>query len=396
MIILGINRKQFTQLMVDYGFVRFPRAIGKPDQHIIHDFESFIFFFKYNYGKRPLFTSTNSYWDFNEIGNPTNVYYEKLFFDLDIDTGYSTEDAHKETIKMADFCKQNKIPFAQSFSGLGFHFFMFFKPKMYTLDENLSRTVKGVANYMKEELKLKTANMVCAEPKRLVRIPLSKYVTKKQDGSKGEWFATDRNCIPLTYNQVSSMTTDEIRNLSANFKTLEESYRTTGNKINLKDFVKEYSVDINKRVIMTDRAGKVIDGNFEYQEFQNDDIYKITQLLIPFPCINKHIFDKNPPHFIRFSACAFLSHNGILSREESHSFFDKISMVAEWNDRQHSMTRRYQIDNIYNNPEYDRFSCENISSNGYCIGKTCPFYERYLKEYPILVYEDGKEQEKLQ
>ena len=68
--------------MIDYGFARFPRAVGRPEQHIIHDFDSFIFFFKYNYGKRPLFTSTNSYWDFNEIGHPTNVYYEKLFFEV--------------------------------------------------------------------------------------------------------------------------------------------------------------------------------------------------------------------------------------------------------------------------------------------------------------------------
>ena len=389
MIYLDINRKQFTKLMIDYGFARFPRAIGKPDQHIIHDFDSFIFFFKYNYGKRPMFTSTNSYWDFNEIGNPTNVYYEKLFFDLDIDTGYTTEEAHKETIKMADFCRGHKIPFTSSFSGMGFHFFIFFKPKILTLDGNLSRSVKGVANYMKEELKLKTINMVCAEPKRLVRIPLSKYVTKKE--GDGEWTKTNRNCIPLTYNQLSSMNTDEIRNLSNNFKILDESYKFDGNKIQLKDFIKDFKVDVNRKVIISTREGVVIENEVEYNEFKDEEIYKIVQLLVPFPCLSKHIFDKNPPHFVRFSVCAFLSHNNILSKEESYSFFDKISMVAEWNDRQHTMTRKYQIDNIYNNPEYDRYSCENIQSSGYCIGKKCKFYERYLKQYTLVNEEDGKE-----
>jgi len=375
--------------MIDYGFARFPRAIGKPDQYIIHDFDAFIFFFKYNYGKRPMFASTNSYWDFNEIGNPTNVYYEKLFFDLDIDTGYTTEEAHKETIKMAEFCREHKIPFTSSFSGMGFHFFMFFKPKILTLDGNLSRAVKGVANYMKEELKLKTINMVCAEPKRLVRIPLSKYVTKKE--GDGEWTKTDRNCIPLTYSQLSSMNTDEIRDLSKNFKILDESYRFDGNKIQLKDFIKNYKVDVNRKVIISTKEGIVIENEMEYSEFKDEEIYKIVQLLVPFPCLSNHIFDKNPPHFVRFSVCAFLSHNGILSKEEAYSFFDKISMVAEWNDRQHTMTRKYQIDNIYNNPEYDRYSCENIQSSGYCIGKKCKFYKKYLKQYTLVDGEDGKE-----
>jgi len=386
---LVINRKDFTKLMVDYGFSRFPRTVGKPDQYMIHDFDAFIFFFKYNYGKTPLFTSTNSYWDLNEIGNPTNIYYEKLFFDMDTDTGYTQEEAHKEIRIIAKYCNDNKIPCTISFSGLGFHFFMFFKPKIYTLDENLSRTIKGVANYIKEELKLKTANLVCAEPKRLVRIPLSKYVTKKE--GEDEWNVTNRNCIPLTYDQVMNLSTEEIKQLSSNFKTLKQKYRTDGNSIFIKDFIKDNKIDITKKVIMTDRSGVHMEEQFSYDNVKDDDIFKIVQFLIPFPCLSRNIFDKNPPHFIRFSACAFLSHNSILNKDEALNLFDKISIVAEWNDRQNTMTRRYQIENIYSNPEYDRYSCEKMNMYGCCIGKDCKYYAKYLEKVKLNEIADTRE-----
>ena len=130
---MQITRKEFTRVMIEYGFARFPRMVGSPSQSVIYPnnndngFSTFINFFKLNNGTRPVFTSHNSYYDFDEYGNPTNIYYEKLFQDLDTDNkGTTLENAHEDCKKVAEFTIENKMPFICSFSGNGFQIMVVF------------------------------------------------------------------------------------------------------------------------------------------------------------------------------------------------------------------------------------------------------------------------------
>jgi len=370
-----ITREDFTRLMIQYGFARFPRAVGLPIQTIIRDFDTFILFFKLNNGRFPLYTSSNSYWDFDKYGNPTNVYYEKLFFDLDEDTGYTVEDALKNCQVIAEFCKDNKIPFATCFSGNGFHFYIFFKPKMRTIDRQLTQEIRSVANYLKEELNLKTANLVVAEPKRLVRIPLSTYVTGKEIEG---WTVKDWYCIPLTYDQLMNNKLKDIMLIAKHPRLLPQDYKVAGKKIKMKDFIKDYKIDV-KRVVEIESSLKIshTEGMVDYSQYDDNEFFKIVNMLIPLPCISRMLRTKNPPHFIRFSACAFLKK--VISYEEAIAFFDKLAYDAEWNDRHNKIVRDNQIKNIYRNL-YTEYSCDELVKHKVCVGSCCVRYKNYLKK----------------
>ena len=359
--------------MIQYGFVKFPRAVGNPIQTIIHDFNTFITFYKLNNCKLPVFTSNNSYWDYDKYGNPSNVVYEKLFFDLDIDTGFTVEQAHEDAKKLAEFCFENKIPHSTVFSGNGFHFYVYFKPKVYTLDVKLSQTIKGIANYLKTELELKSANLMVAEPKRLVRVPYSKYVTQKN--AEG-WQPMDWFCIPLTKEQLQ-LPLNEIRLLSKNPPiTNDMVFKQPGNSIKMKELIKQFKIDIKTPVIIEKMKYNYPETKIDFTKVKDKNFREIVNMLIPHKCLQKMIWMKNPPHFIRFSVCAFLVN--VISLNEAITLFDKISYEAEWNDRQNKGIRDYQITNIYRN-NYIPYSCDMLDKQGICThNKDCIKYERFI------------------
>lgn len=361
--------------MIEYGFARFPRVVGNPGQIMIYDFNQFLQFFKINNGVKPLFVSTNSYYAIDKYGNPSKVFLERIFLDLDTDTGGTIKDAHKDTIKVAKYCQKHKIPFITSFSGNGFHMHLLLKPEERSLDVWLSQAIKAVQYMMKKELNLQTLNTVCAEPKRLVRLPFSKYVNKSQ-GSHN-WTINRNYCIPLTLNQLLSYNIEDIIELS-NKPVLEDSYKVEGSKTTLKQLLKDYKVDARtfKNIPLNG-----IKTTIDCTKFNSQDIYEMTKLMIPLPCIAKHLWTHNPSHVIRFSACSFLK--SVLTREEAHTFFDVLSFESEWNDKDNKAYRTYQIDNIYNQ-DYNRpYSCEELIRMGYCIGEKCKRYKDKIAELEL-------------
>lgn len=357
--------------MIDYGFARFPRMMGNPSQVLINNFDTFLNFFKLNHNQRPVFTSTNSYFDFNEYGNPTNVYYEKMFFDIDTDTGCEVAVAHKDCKKLGEFAVENKLPFGAVFSGFGYHGYLFFEPKLRTINIELAQTIKAIQHYLKTELDLKSVNLVCAEPKRLVRVPLSRYVRKIE--SESSWEVSQRYCTPLTYEELQNMNNDEIMKMSYH-PVIKTEYRTQGNKIKIKNFLKDHRINV-KTVIESIPTDLGDYSGIDCTKFEGKETYELTKGLIPMPCIHDVLWGKNPAHFVRFSACAFLT--SVLSREEAHTFFDKLSHEAEWNDRHNKITRTYQIDNIYDK-NYKPYSCKDLYQMGLCIGESCKYYKKKI------------------
>lgn len=369
---MRLTRNQLTKVLIEYGFARFPRIVGDPNQHMVYNFDQVLNFLKMQYGGRPKFISHNSYYDMDEYNNPTNVYFEKTFQDLDTDMGGTVEDAHKDCKKMSEFCKDNKIPHAMCFSGNGFHFYTFMRPKMYTLNRDLSQKIKAVHHYFKQEAGLETPNMVCAEPKRLVRIPFSKYV-KKTPNEKG-WTRADNYCVPITEHIIHNYNTDEIREYSKN-PMVEPRYKVQGNKIYFKDLLKDFGID--SAFTASVPKNEITGESVNYTKIDDKHFYELSKALVPHPCLHTHMWYKNPSHAIRFSACAFLY--DVLTRQEAHSFFDKLSHEAQWNDRNNKFIRDYQIDNIYDNG-YMKYSCIDLQSMGYCVGNECKYYEKFIKE----------------
>jgi hypothetical protein len=172
------------------------------------------------------------------------------------------------------------------------------------------------------------------------------------------------------------MKTSEIIELSYK-PTYESSYLNPGDNITLKQLLKDQNID--SRTF----NGVPLDGissNVNCTAYEGNDMYEIVKLLMPLPCLNHAIWEKNPPHIIRFSSCAFLT--SVLSKEEAQQFFDKLAYEAEWNDRANKPYRTYQIDNIYNQ-NYRPHSCEELMRLGYCAGEQCFKYADKIAEIKI-------------
>jgi hypothetical protein len=268
----------------------------------------------------------------------------------------------------------NKIPFIVSFSGNGFHFHLLLKPAERSLDTWLSHAVKAIQYQFKQQLNLQTLNTQCAEPKRLVRVPFSRYVCKASGSN--QWSVNKNYCIPLKLNQLMNMKTEEIIQLSLH-PTYESGYLNPGDKITLKHLLKDENIDSRT---FNGIPLNGISENVNCTSYEGQDMFEIVKLLMPLPCLYKAVWEKNPPHIIRFSACAFLT--SVLSREEAQQFFDKLAHEAEWNDRANKAYRTYQIDNIYN-MNYRPHSCEELMRMGYCSGKDCFKYNDKIAEIKI-------------
>ena len=238
--------------------------------------------------------------------------------------------------------------------------------------------------FLKEELKLTTPNMQCAEPKRLVRVPFSRYVSKHPN-TKG-WLINDNYCVPITLDMLMDWKTSDIVEYSHN-PVLKDSYKVEGKKMAVKEFLKDHDIKPRKSISLMPNGINVLDYGdpVDYTKIEDKDFFEITKLLVPQPCLHRILWTKNPPHFVRFSVCAFLT--DVMGKRDGLLFFDKLAHEAEWNDRNNQFIRRYQVENIFDN-RYLPYSCLELYNMGVCVGPECKKYEKYLNEKDTSVFEE--------
>ena len=166
-----------------YNFDLFPRSMGNPIQDKVGSEEEFGYYIAKNNGRHPVFTSSN--FVFGE-----SVLYTQMPWDVDTDKGNSLEEAYREVKKLVEYFPYDHL---LTFSGNGFHFYLKFTPTILPLTPTLRYNIYYFQKRVVDELGLKTVNLSCAEPKRMIRVPLTKYVYIES----GKHIATDRWAIPL-------------------------------------------------------------------------------------------------------------------------------------------------------------------------------------------------------
>ena len=301
----------FAELMNIYMFNKFPRDVGFPSRRLVFDYNEFYSEIYKHHGEYPIFTSHNSF-------QADMIDYVQMFFDLDGKLK-TLEDAYEELIYLYDeFSDYNKV---MSFSGNGFHFYLRMKP----IQINAQRLM--VRDFQKD-LNLSTLDLVCAEPKHIVRVPGTLYVKRGN-------IVTDRYCIPIN-RELLSKGIDEIIKAS---KARDISH---------------FEHNVNKRLYNTDeiigeerfvfvKSGENETG-INWKGMSKEDLAIVLKAYLDEKIVNKLIVPK-PDHVIRYVACVQLKTLGRIPLDEMIDIFDVLSQY--WYDGKNKQERDKQVIQIY-------------------------------------------------
>jgi len=354
-----------------YGFMEFPRMVGDPIQTPINNRDEFARWFKSNTGRAICFTSHNSYPDLNYKYHPPKVESIEVrnLFD-DFDDKDKPENSQLDTIKIIKFCMDYELPFLDSFSGTkGFHHFIRLKPKRYAYDEELKLKTRAVHNWLKDKIGLRTMDGKCKEPRRLCRIPYSKYV---RENKKGQYEIGETYCYSIDPIHILDLSIDEIVEMAHN-PTLFIP-KLDAPKWDLDGLINEFQIDIteysaDKELINGERVATTR----EYEVVQADDFHELIKALIPRMCVHNDLFGRNPTHPTRRMTVIQLREIGY-EFSKVVALFEEMSKRFRWVDRMFRNRRIYQIKHIYfHHPSYKHDTCGKIKNeHGICVGEVCP------------------------
>jgi len=354
-----------------YGFMDFPRMVGDPIQTPVYNREEFARWFKANTGRAICFTSHNSYPELDQRFHPPSVKSVRvgnLF--TDFDDKEKPENAQLDTIKLIEFCQKEGLPFINSFSGSkGFHHFIRLKPSVHLYDEELKAKTRAVHNWLKDKLELRTMDGMCKEPRRLCRVPMSRYAREEKHK---QYLIGDTFCCPVKAEEVVDNSIYEIienaRAPTLFIPNLPEA------KLDLDDLIEKFGIDIleyaaDKELI----EGERIVSTREYSSVPDDDFHELIKALIPRMCVHNDLFSRNPTHPTRRMTVIQLKEIGY-SFGQVVELFEKMSETFRWVDRMFRSRRIYQIKHIYFHvPEYKHDTCGKIKNeHGLCVGEACP------------------------
>lgn len=369
-----VTKLDWIRVLCEYDMMRFPRVVGNPDQVIVGNADSFFDYVMANNGQNMCFTSHNAYSDF-DFARPTELIMSNLFSDLDTDMGATEEEVDVDLQRATEFCLDNKIPFTVKMSGWnGYHWKPHVKPTIEKIDRHLSTKIKSVHRWFRDNIPLKSINMQCAEPKRMERIPFTRYVGTV-DGLK---IIRDTYCLPIPYEMVScGLRLKELRELSKTPFVVNEPYRYEGDYMTLDKLIERFNIPIEEYERI--KVGVDIPAS-EYLEVEGE-LAEFVKKFMPRKCIHNAILGRNPPHYARFAFCSQLRFLGF-GLQEATNFFDSLSKVMDWNDRQNMTERHKQVYHIMTHqPPYSVPRCNSIKRHRYkggkslCIGEVCEHFK---------------------
>ncbi len=309
----------FKELMELYMFDRFPRDVGFPNRRLVFNYNEFYTEIYKHHGEYPIYTSHNSFQ--NNL-----IEYVQMFFDLDGKLK-TLEDAYDDLLFLYnEFSEYNKMI---SFSGNGFHFYLRMKPMSITAERLMVRDFQ-------KKLNLPTLDLVCAEPKHIVRVPGTLYVKRGN-------VITDRYCIPLN-KELIDKGIDEIIKRSKN----RDISHVENNKGKLLYDTEEIIGE--ERFVFLNTEEKATGIN--WKGMSKEDLVIVLKLYLDEKIVQKLIVPK-PDHVIRYVACVQLKTLGAIPLDEMISIYDILSEF--WVDGKNKQERDKQIVQIYDrNYQYRR------------------------------------------
>lgn len=355
--------KRMVEVLKDFGIDLLPRAVGVPHQQMITYPKQYIQFIKLNNGKVPLFTSHNSYPSLTKYRNPKVIRLKNLFLDFDLNEGNGFKTVAHDTQLVSDLLLDYDIAHSISFSGnRGYHIYIHFNDTMESVSNGVTLKYRNIYAFLRRSLNLQTLDMQCAEPKRLCRIPCSKYVGK--DGVNGSY------CYPIPSNMDVPKSEKNMHQMASKLPDGGFMYRRGSRKITIDEFMEELNIS-SETVEEEDMYDTV-----KYHIPDNNFLTMIGEFFRP--CIRNSLFTRNPPHFVRVSACIKIKAIEY-DIPRSIKLFDRISQHAKWVDRTNKQRRDYHISTIYNK-QYRMPNCRTLKLKGLCVGEDCKYWKPGLTD----------------
>lgn len=323
-----------------YGLLNLPRKFGFPVQISINSLHHLISLIEQNDGKYPLYISANS-------NNGKFVNFGQVYFDLDGHGFYTMDDALKDERKLAEHFEEQKVDFLADMTGRGFRILLKVTPDIMPVEE-ASQIMKGYTKHIRDSLNLKTLDLKVAEPLRIMRPPLTTYIY--QDGSTKEFIRTKRHVLPLDMETLFNSDLTELTYLSEHmqFRVMQVRYR----RMELSD-ISEYKESIN----YTSHGGT--DTDIDFYALSDEEVMSMMKEIFrnktnmgtdggPDDELIRKLLTTHPNHSQRFIACVKFKESVFSpSIESALSFFDRLSAMAKWDNRNLDI-QNAQIRSIYN------------------------------------------------
>ncbi len=321
--------------MSAYMFDNFPRNIGRVRwdnetktgrlfQYQVNDFNEF-FHEVWDVAKgHQVYVSHNSVVE-------GITFYRQMAFDVDTDSPGSTlEMAFEDMQKLTKyFVKANKMA---SFSGNGFHFFLRFNERQIPIDVRLRYAIKEFQRTLVERLKLRTVNLSCAEPKRIIRIPGTMHSEDMKE--KGI-----RYCIPVNDELLES-------GLEA---ILDASRRREVSNYYLNDDKRKLSLDnllkLGDNVAVVEQRVLMDDIETDWLSMKDEEFLETLKWLFG-DSMFKKLMSQKPGNKVLVYSCIML-YNMRIPLGEALDIYDRVSDIAKWTNRQNVDKRHYSIRKVY-------------------------------------------------
>jgi len=300
-------------------FSLYPRDFATPYRRKVNSVDEVMRLMKY-YNLLPLYVSYNSILD-----NDT-IYVEQTVIDFDnrdkVDLNSGLKVALLELRKIVK--KFQDYRHLIDFSGNGFHFFLKFKPRKVSFNYWAPRMKMFQQNII-NEMHLQCPDLIVSEPKHLIRIPFTRYISNKEHSKH----LNNRFVIPLDDTIVLNSSVEDIIKMSIS-KDFSHVQNQDAEYFDI-DFVNDYKIE-EVPVFKTDvnQHGLGIDVSILTEEdFQ---IY-IEEMLDA--RLIKQFETGNPDHLHRFLAGKKLVEHG-LNFQEAFEFYCRLEQhykVIDYNPK---------------------------------------------------------------
>jgi len=376
----NIPMLEYKKLISQYSFDKYPRSFGNPKQFYVYDWTQLYQNILMNNGKRVCFISHNAWGEIGVVNHkelPTKIWYGTLFFDFDDE--HKPENAQLDTIHLVEKLDEWKLPYIIQFSGSkGFHVFLHFIPRLFdynkydNTEREMSLFIRRIFRWFKRTLKLRTLDDTVGEPKKMCRLPYTRHVNRKGK-------VNDEQCVPLTKEMLFKWDINKIRDYSIDPPKIiiPEVHPVSLDVVN---FVMKYNVRLSDEDVFSTNSPQIEWRSHEHISNKELKIY-LDHMAKHKPCIVSNLQTINPDHFTRVAFALYMKHMGV-SKEKFKKLYELLAIENNYIDFYvGTETREYQIDYLYDNPNYTREpSCTTIKQKypHLCLREKC---HRYIPNY---------------
>lgn len=343
---------------------------GNPNQHYVENVDCLNDLVASNNGRN------NCYWSHNALSKDRQkVLLRYIPFDFDKDDG-NIDPCRRDLLRLRDWAKNKKAPLdvLPVFSaGKGYHGYLEFKPLLLKADHNLQALYKGIQLAAVEEAGLETADVhLHGDHQRILRIPGTQHMT------------TGLFCNELPWDVVE-------QGVKA-CKLYSRAPRPPLNRPPPSVTAPEWMV---ANGLEPRDGGQGYGDAAPLAEYKGGDA--LVKNLLPRMCIHSAIVKQKVPHVVRFEAAVTLAKSG-MGPQEIANFFMTVGREAGWTKLNRDTTQD-QANQIWKNRNtYKLYSCGRLRSEGLCVGKICPQFDRIFgsqSNSPVEALNSGQEPAKV-